>query len=98
MLSKLTSASAPTATLAAVFSIFANRIMPFRFLPAEDVSATAPGDMLIFINGVAPIYGVQSLYFLNDALLARTKLKPCHLQWLRAALLCRNYEFLDKFR
>ena len=37
---------------------------------------TAPGDMLIFINGVAPIYGVQSLYFLNDTLLARTKLKP----------------------
>jgi len=36
----------------------------------------APGDMLIFINGVAPIYGVQSLYFLNDTLLARTKLKP----------------------
>ena len=32
--------------------------------------------MLIFINGVAPIYGVQSLYFLNDALLARTKPKP----------------------
>jgi hypothetical protein len=25
---------------------------------------------------VAPIYGVQSLYFLNDTLLARTKLKP----------------------
>jgi type IV secretion system protein VirD4 len=37
---------------------------------------TAPGDMLIFINGVAPIYGVQSLYFLNKTLLARTKLKP----------------------
>jgi type IV secretion system protein VirD4 len=37
---------------------------------------TAPGDMLIFINGVAPIYGVQSLYFLNGTLLARTKLKP----------------------
>ncbi len=37
---------------------------------------TAPGDMLIFINGVAPIYGVQSLYFLNETLLARTKLKP----------------------
>ena len=37
---------------------------------------TAPGEMLIFINGVAPIYGVQSLYFLNDTLLARTKLKP----------------------
>ncbi len=36
----------------------------------------APGDMLIFINGVAPIYGVQSLYFLNKTLLARTKLKP----------------------
>jgi hypothetical protein len=32
--------------------------------------------MLIFINGVAPIYGVQSLYFLNQTLLARTKLKP----------------------
>jgi hypothetical protein len=32
--------------------------------------------MLIFINGVAPIYGVQSLYFLNDTLLARTKLNP----------------------
>jgi hypothetical protein len=32
--------------------------------------------MLIFINGVAPIYGVQSLYFLDDTLLARTKLKP----------------------
>ena len=26
----------------------------------------------------------------------RSKLKPCHLQWLKAALLCRNYEFLDK--
>ncbi|AXC16422.1 IncP-type DNA transfer coupling protein TraG (plasmid) [Acidisarcina polymorpha] len=37
---------------------------------------TAPGDMLIFINGVAPIYGVQSLYFLNDTLLARTQLSP----------------------
>jgi len=36
----------------------------------------APGDMLIFINGVAPIYGVQSLYFMNEALLARTKLRP----------------------
>jgi len=36
----------------------------------------APGDMLIFINGVAPIYGVQSLYFTNETLLARTKLKP----------------------
>jgi len=32
--------------------------------------------MLIFINGVAPIYGVQSLYFLNETLLARTKLNP----------------------
>jgi hypothetical protein len=41
-----------------------------------DSKIIAPGDMLIFINGVAPIYGVQSLYFLNDALLARTKLKP----------------------
>ena len=37
---------------------------------------TAPGDMLIFINGVPPIYGVQSLYFLEPTLLARTKLKP----------------------
>ena len=36
----------------------------------------APGDMLIFINGVPPIYGVQSLYFTNETLLARTKLKP----------------------
>jgi hypothetical protein len=25
----------------------------------------------------------------------RSKLKPCHLQWLRAALICRSYEFLD---
>jgi hypothetical protein len=25
----------------------------------------------------------------------RSKLKPSHLQWLRAALICRNYEFLD---
>ena len=33
-----------------------------------------PGDMLIFINGVAPIYGTQSLFFLSDKLLARTKL------------------------
>lgn len=41
-----------------------------------DSKITAPGDMLIFINGVAPIYGVQSLYFLNDVLLARTRLKP----------------------
>jgi type IV secretion system protein VirD4 len=37
---------------------------------------TAPGDMIIFINGVPPIYGVQSLYFLNKTLLARTKLNP----------------------
>lgn len=37
---------------------------------------TAPGDMLIFINGVPPIYGFQSLYFLEPTLLARTKLKP----------------------
>jgi type IV secretion system protein VirD4 len=37
---------------------------------------TAPGDMLIFINGVPPIYGVQSLYFLDETLLARTKLRP----------------------
>ena len=37
---------------------------------------TAPGDMLIFVNGVPPIYGVQSLYFLEPTLLARTKLKP----------------------
>ncbi len=36
---------------------------------------TAPGDMLIFINGVAPIYGIQSLYFLHPTLLARTQLK-----------------------
>jgi hypothetical protein len=48
MVSKLTSASAPTATLATVFSIFANRIMPFRFLPAEDMSATAQGWMLSY--------------------------------------------------
>ncbi len=39
-----------------------------------DSKITAPGDMLIFINGIAPIYGVQSLYFMNDTLLARTKL------------------------
>ena len=25
----------------------------------------------------------------------RSKLKPCHLQWLKAALICRSYEFLD---
>src|SRR4029077_12048689 len=25
----------------------------------------------------------------------RSKLKPFHLQWLRAVLLCQNYEFLD---
>jgi type IV secretion system protein VirD4 len=47
-----------------------------RRIKDPDSKITAPGDMLIFINGVAPIYGVQSLYFLNDALLARTKLKP----------------------
>jgi type IV secretion system protein VirD4 len=35
-----------------------------------------PGDMLIFINGVAPIYGTQSLFFLSKTLLARTKLPP----------------------
>jgi hypothetical protein len=32
--------------------------------------------MLIFINGVAPIYGTQSLFFLSKTLLARTKLPP----------------------
>ena len=32
-----------------------------------------PGDMIIFLNGVAPIYGTQSLYFLNKTFLARTK-------------------------
>jgi type IV secretion system protein VirD4 len=41
-----------------------------------DSKIIAPGDMLIFINGVPPIYGVQSLYFTNETLLARTKLKP----------------------
>jgi type IV secretion system protein VirD4 len=35
-----------------------------------------PGDMLIFINGVAPIYGTQSLFFLSKTLLARTKIPP----------------------
>ncbi len=49
---------------------------PTKATNDPDSKITAPGDMLIFINGVAPIYGVQSLYFLNDALLARTKLKP----------------------
>lgn len=48
---------------------------------------TAPGDMLIFINGVPPIYGVQSLYFLDETLLARTKLKP---PTFRTAALPRN--------
>ena len=32
--------------------------------------------MLIFINGVAPIYGTQSLFFLSKTLLARTKIPP----------------------
>jgi len=35
-----------------------------------------PGDMLIFINGVAPIYGTQSLFFLSKTLQARTKIPP----------------------
>jgi len=35
-----------------------------------------PGDMLIFINGVAPIYGTQSLFFLSKTLLARTEIPP----------------------
>jgi type IV secretion system protein VirD4 len=41
-----------------------------------DSKIISPGDMLIFINGVPPIYGVQSLYFTNETLLARTQLKP----------------------
>src|ERR1700758_3882229 len=46
MLSKLTRASALTATLAAIFSIFANRIM-LGFVPfCEDVSLTTQGRRL----------------------------------------------------
>src|SRR5260370_9567905 len=49
---------------------------PTKATNDRDSKITAPGDMLIFINGVAPIYAVQRLYFLNAALLPRPKLKP----------------------
>jgi type IV secretion system protein VirD4 len=49
---------------------------PTKASKDADSKITAPGDMLIFINGVAPIYGVQSLYFLDETLLARTRLRP----------------------
>jgi hypothetical protein len=46
MLSKLTRASAPTATLAAIFLIFASRIMLVFFPFREDVSVTTQGPTL----------------------------------------------------
>ena len=130
MLSKLTSASAPTATLAAIFSIFANRIIrlsPFRFFPAEDVSATAQSSTLSLLMAADPTIQTiwtrhcrcradrssprssrepqsticSSVHSEADSTSAetrcnrRSKLKPCHLQWFRAAFICRNYEFLD---
>jgi hypothetical protein len=36
-----------------------------------------PGEAIIFINGVPPIFGEQSLFFLSDTFLKRTQLpKP----------------------
>jgi hypothetical protein len=36
-----------------------------------------PGEAIIFINGVPPIFGEQSLFFLSDTFLKRTELpKP----------------------
>ncbi|EOH5771547.1 type IV secretory system conjugative DNA transfer family protein, partial [Campylobacter coli] len=39
----------------------------------KDDKIIAPGDMLIFIAGQAPIYGKQILYFKDPAFLARSK-------------------------
>jgi type IV secretion system protein VirD4 len=36
----------------------------------------APGEMIIFLNGVPPIFGAQSLFFLNETFVQRTKLRP----------------------
>ncbi len=37
---------------------------------------TEPGDMLVFVTGHAPIFGMQSLYFRDPVVLARANLPP----------------------
>src|SRR5580658_562267 len=114
MLSKLTSASAPTATLAAIFSIFANRIMLLfvSFLPKMCPQLLKARCLACLARSIAPYVSTAPgspgfRYRRTDRLAAdstaaetlrnrRSKLKPLHLQWLRAALICRNYGFLDK--
>ena len=45
---------------------------------------TAPGEMLIFVSGMFPIYGTQTLYFLDKTLLTRSKMEPPALANARA--------------
>jgi hypothetical protein len=89
MLSKLTSASAPAVTLAAIFSIFANRIMLLfvSFLP-KLCPQLLQGSTLSLLNP-------RELYCCSDALQPKAQTQTLHLQWFRAALICRIYEFLD---
>ncbi len=41
-----------------------------------DERIVGPGDMLIFISGESPIYGVQILYFLDDEFKRRAAIQP----------------------
>src|SRR5580704_6038056 len=98
-----------------LFDLCKSHHAPFRFLPAEDVSATAQGSMLSLLGAEycpvgfhrpralpGDIEGRNRLAADSTAAETqcnrRSKLKPFHLQWLRAALICRNYGFPDKPR
>src|SRR5215467_6113809 len=93
MLSKLTSASAPIATLAAIFSIFANRIMLlFVSFRPKMCPQLLQGSTLSLLMAADPRDG---LLLLLRRIAIEAPNSNLHLQWLRAALICRNYEFLD---
>ena len=42
----------------------------------DGTAITSPGDMLIFASGHAPIYGTQSLFFLDSSFVTRSRVAP----------------------
>ena len=42
----------------------------------DGTAITSPGDMLIFASGHAPIYGTQSLFFLDSSFVIRSRIAP----------------------
>jgi hypothetical protein len=63
-----------------------------RFRPVGRADATAVWfSALVKSKCIAPADSTAAETRCNR----KSKLKAFHLQWLRAALICRNYEFLD---